>query len=43
MKEYPNNFMDDKLIFRRVSNKDCYEVKPDTLKWAALRYMRLFL
>lgn len=36
----PDNFMDDKIAFRRVSDKDVYEVKPDTFRWVVARYLR---
>lgn len=36
----PDNFMDDKIVFRNVSNMDCWELKPETIKWVVLRYVR---
>ena len=39
----PDNFMDDKIIFRRVMDKDMYEVKPETVKWVVVRYLRASL
>jgi len=39
----PDNFMDSKIVFRRVADMDCWEVKPETVKWVVLRYMRASL
>ena len=36
----PDNFMENKIVFRNVSNMDCWEVKPETIKWVVLRYLR---